>query len=113
VIYVAYYVEYTFLLQPQDEDVETTPSYVIIKFNSFVHANIADDIRIEGLMSHGGSYTIDNFLDDIGAKGLQFELIDPSRVIIFEELPSKQLEREEKEKKNRNEERRHEPNIYG
>ena len=108
---MAYYVEYTFLLQPQDEDGEPTPSYVIIKFNSFVHANIADDIRIQGLMSHGVSYTIDNFLDDIGEKGLQFELIDPSRVITFEELPSTQMRREEKEKQN--EERRHEPNIYG
>lgn len=107
-----YYVEYTFLFHPRDDDDgEPSPSYIILEFPSFVHANIAEDVRVQGLMSHGVSYAIDNFLEDLGGRGLIFEIIEPSRVISFEDLPSSQNKKEENEKKK--EEMKYEPKIYG
>jgi hypothetical protein len=106
-----YYTEYQFAIPPDTDDDEPIQKYIILRFPSLAHANIAEDLRVTGLMNHGDTYTIENFLEDIAEKGISFNIIEPNRIISFSELPSEQATRTEKEK--RKEERRHESSIYG
>lgn len=106
-----YYTEYQFVILPGSDDEEPVPTYIILRFPSIAHANMAEDIRITGLMNHGDTYTIENFLEDIAEKGIHFNVIEPNRVVSFSELPSEQVERDEKSK--RKEDKKHELSIYG
>ena len=106
-----YYTEYQFVIHPESEEDEPVQAYIIIRFPSLAHAKIAEDLRITGLMNHGDTYTIENFLEDVAEKGISFNIIEPNIIISFAELPSEQATREEKT--DRKEERKHELSIYG
>lgn len=109
---MSYYVEYVFMYGVTTDDgdeCEPVPTYLILKYPSFAHANIADDVRVQGLMSHGLSYSIDNFLEDLCEKGFLFEIIEPNRVIQFSDV----LSASSKEDKDKPKGTNHEVMIYG